>query len=249
MSRGTCLGFQMLHILANNGRPDTIVPAESYNQSLSLQWTYDINDDSKTAKLFSLLPRDERLRVQEYFQNVNSTDNWHHFGVYPEEYEQYPSLKSFFRILATSTNYNDRKNKPFVALVEAHKYPIYGAQFHPERLPYEWYESSDLPKTFENIRAQQYFVSFFVDQARRLNSHAFQSDAELNMFNIHNYPVTFAARYVPEEDQGYYFFYDHDFPPFTSGKEAHKPKVGHRLMAISQAIAKLNVTAEILQMQ
>jgi gamma-glutamyl hydrolase len=72
---------------------------------------------------------------------MDSINYYHHkWAVSPELYTANTRLKDFFDVTA----YNqDSEGTPFVASVEARRYPFYGIQYHPEKSAYEWEVDSD----------------------------------------------------------------------------------------------------------
>jgi anthranilate/para-aminobenzoate synthase component II len=83
--------------------------------------------------------------------------NFHHDGVEPEVFNATPKLVhlssfnrlefaltyrsrlwqyNFYNVLSTNA---DRKGKVFVSSIEAKQYPIYGVQYHPERVQFEFW--------------------------------------------------------------------------------------------------------------
>lgn len=64
-------------------------------------------------------------------EETKSTVQNHDYGISVQEMHRHPILRGFFRVAATSL---DENGKEYVAAMEAYRYPIYGVQFHPERL-------------------------------------------------------------------------------------------------------------------
>lgn len=73
-----------------------------------------------------------------------------------------------------------------------YSYPIYGIQFHPERSLYEWKASKNHPHSQSSIKANRYFMDFFVNESRK-SRHAFNSVAEENEYLIFKYEPTFTG--------------------------------------------------------
>ena len=82
------------------------------------------------------------------------------------------------------------------------KYPIYGTQYHPEKINFEWVvEKEPILHTIDAVVASQYFANF-VNEARKSN---IKLENE-NDYLIYNY-TNFTGRsggYFTET----YFFYD-----------------------------------------
>ena len=64
-------------------------------------------------------------------EDTPSTLQNHDYGISPQEMRRHPVLRRLFRVAATSM---DENGKEYVAAMEAYRYPIYGVQFHPERM-------------------------------------------------------------------------------------------------------------------
>lgn len=82
------------------------------------------------------------------------------------------------------------------------KYPqIFGTQFHPEKVPFEWTRGNSDPHGYEAILANRWFYDYFVHNAR-LNTNRFQSDAEEKANLMYNYAPQFLDGYF---EQIYWF--------------------------------------------
>lgn len=46
----------------------------------------------------------------------------------------------------------------------AFRYPIYAVQWHPERSPYEWKLTKEIPHSSEAIKVSWYLADFFVNE-------------------------------------------------------------------------------------
>ena len=60
----------------------------------------------------------------------------HNLGVSPADFKRSSGLRLFYNVLATAF---DKQSSEYISMIEAYRYPIYGAIFHPEMNPYEWY--------------------------------------------------------------------------------------------------------------
>ena len=58
----------------------------------------------------------------------------------------------------------------FVNCVEHVKYPFFGVQFHPEKVPYEWNKPT-MPHSEKAIHVNRYFYDMLVHVARRNDNH------------------------------------------------------------------------------
>ena len=168
---GTCMGFQLLHVLGSGGNQSVLqrYAYDSYYVPMPLVFTpaakgsfiFDINEIP--AKLFGA------------FQTENITMNLHHDGVDPAAYEECPELGRTFTILSTNV---DLKGKPFVSTFEAKRYPFYGAQWHPERPSFSWRPKENVVHNDRTIEAGFWMARRIVESARR-SKNSFESDEEI----------------------------------------------------------------------
>ena len=179
---GTCMGFQLLHILGSGSNHSVLLEHayDSYYVSLPLTLT-------PAAKKSFLFDVDEiPAKLFNAFQTENITLNLHHDGVDPAAYEENPELGSAFTILSTNV---DLKGKPFVSTFEAKKYPFYGAQWHPERPMFTWHPSENVIHNDRTIEAGLWMARRIVESARRSKS-SFESDEEIPLIErdvpVHN---------------------------------------------------------------
>ena len=185
---GTCMGFQWLLELASGDSqildPSDGTQMDAYNYSIPL----DMTENAPTSRLFSNMP--ESLYTIAATENV--TMNNHHYGIWTQHFKETESLNSFFNLLSTN---NDRAGNEFVSSIESFKYPIYGAQWHPEKNNFEWQKSADgTPKEAINHSPQavllsQYTAEFLVQEARK-NNHFYENWEQEDAALIWNYPVT-----------------------------------------------------------
>ncbi|XP_072947625.1 gamma-glutamyl hydrolase-like isoform X2 [Epargyreus clarus] len=177
---GTCLGFELLVILASGrGKVENRIRCYSYG-NLPLAFT----NDFRSSKMFKNAPED----VIQLLANEDITVNVHQFCIVDENLKKYNLTKSW---RATSYS-NDYFGIKFIASFENKKYPFYGVQFHPEKVAYEWKLSKNHPHTAEAVKANRYFMDFFVSECRK-NFHTFTDVAEENQYLIYNYKPYFTG--------------------------------------------------------
>ena len=100
-----------------------------------------------------------------------------------------------------STN-NGRQGKEFISTIEAKDYPIYGTQYHPEKINFEWVvEKEPIPHSFDAVVASQYFANFFVNEARKSS----QTLANENDYLIYNYNTNFTGKSGGYFTETYFF--------------------------------------------
>lgn len=185
---GTCMGFQWLLIAASRN-PNILDPQDgtqldSENYSIPLDFT----SAAPGSKLFSPASPE----VMNILASQNVTMNNHHYGIYTQHFQSTPALTSFFSLLSTN---KDRKGVEFISTVEALKYPIFGAQWHPEKNPFEWAMTADgtpyeaIDHSPDAIKVSQYMANFYVQQARK-SSHSFANVATEQSLLIYNYQPT-----------------------------------------------------------
>jgi len=114
---GTCFGFELLLFLVGG-----FTSLNKYNA----QGLYPI-----TIVRESRMMREFSPRVLQYLEGSKSTHHNHAFGLSPEEFMKNLHLQRFYNIVATAKTDNDIT---YIAAFEAKYYPVYGVQFHPERL-------------------------------------------------------------------------------------------------------------------
>jgi len=168
---GTCMGFQMLGAIV--AQDDAVVCSRCYTTE-GTPLPLNLTSAAKTSKLFSGIPAD----LGKALTSQKITENSHHCGIDPIEFEDNVKLKGFFRVLSTNT---DPKNgKLFVSTMEATRYPISATQWHPEKNNFEWGKIGPLgyaaiPHSPEAVHLSQYVADNFVNRARQ-NSHRFASE-------------------------------------------------------------------------
>jgi len=186
---GTCMGFQFLNILAaqNNSVLSSGVFA-SENISLALDFT----SQAPASRLYGSAPPS----IYHTLQTENCTVNYHHDGVEPHIFKSNPALFNFYNLLSTN---RDLKGLEFVSSVEAKNYPIYGVQYHPERIQFEFPGPTAIDHSPSSILVAQYHANFLVNEAKK-NNHHFPADVEDSYLIYHYTPV-----YLGFSEQGYYF--------------------------------------------
>ena len=82
----------------------------------------------------------------------------------------------------------------FVAAIEAHNYPFWATQFHPEKNAYEWTDIyQEIPHFKNAISSSMFFAEFFVEQTRS-NFHEFQTRELEQTYLIYNYNPVYTGR-------------------------------------------------------
>ncbi|EIE19350.1 class I glutamine amidotransferase-like protein [Coccomyxa subellipsoidea C-169] len=206
---GTCLGHQLLQILAAN---------TSYNELLvqtdavSHPSTVEFSDVAKSSKAFATM-FSKRPDLVQQMQNpeANIVMENHEFGLPPAHYTLWPKLNDTFDILTTT---KDRKGIEYVSTIEHKRFPFFGTQWHPEKPPFEFSDLT-IPHTHDAISVSQHLSNLFVDFARQ-SAHLPESKEEELAMLVYNYRAVFTARDIVMEPS-----YDGpDITYFLDGEES-----------------------------
>ncbi|KAJ2944337.1 hypothetical protein O0L34_g18340 [Tuta absoluta] len=177
---GTCLGFELLIILASGrGRDENRIRCYSY-ENRSLNFTNDV----LLSKMFKGVPQN----ILQVLANEEVTVNAHQFCIVDKNLEAY-NLTEDWRVTSHS---HDEDGVEFISSIEHKRYPFYGVQFHPEKSAFEWKLSKKYPSSRNAIVANRYFMDFFVNECRK-SWHAFASANEENLYLIYNYDPLFTG--------------------------------------------------------
>ncbi|XP_023951532.2 gamma-glutamyl hydrolase A-like isoform X2 [Bicyclus anynana] len=189
---GTCLGFQLLVILASGRGPkENRISCRSY-ENLPLNFIKDFRE----SKMFGETPQ----YIIDMLKNKDITVNVHQFCVVDESLRSHNLTKDW---RATSYSY-DEHGVRFIASIENKRYPFYGVQFHPEKSSFEWKLSKNYAHSFDAVRANRYFMDFFVNECRK-SQHFFENAAEENAYLIYNYEPRFTGVLGSSYHQCYMF--------------------------------------------
>jgi len=185
---GTCLGFEMLALMANDGQAN-LKSCLSMDQALPL----DLLDGWEDSKLIGQAPGE----VVEQLVSLPVTINFHHWCLTMENFTRY-EMENFWTPLSVNL---DQEELEFLSAMEAKDYPIYATQFHPEKNAYEWAPKwTSIPHSREAVNVAQYFAEFFIDITRQ-STHTFESRAEEEKYLIYNYKPF----YTGSEDKNWGF--------------------------------------------
>ncbi|KXZ56974.1 hypothetical protein GPECTOR_1g88 [Gonium pectorale] len=206
---GTCLGFQLLHILASNiSRNDLLVDTDSVAHPTTLEWTQHTNG----SRLFKDLPADLYSKLADAKYNIALQN--HMYGIPPSFYQRFPVLAKWYKPLSTT---KDRNGTEYISTMEGIKYPFFGTQWHPEKPPYE-FGMEEVPHSLDAIRVSQHLSNVFMEHAR-MSSHKPESKEEELAMQIYSTPPIFSARFEVMDEENYdgpditYYFDQPDKPP------------------------------------
>ncbi|KAM4588036.1 gamma-glutamyl hydrolase [Odontesthes bonariensis] len=186
---GTCQGFQQLSVLTANKNLLTLTDTKAVALPLTLTTA------AQSSRLFGSFPKD----LLQSLADENITSNFHSWSLSMQNFSRNARLRRFYKVLST----NSDGKKQFISTMEAHRYPFYAVQWHPEKSPFEWIEKSGMVHTINSVRASFYTASFFVSEAMK-NHHCFSSPAEEDRALIYNFsPIYRGIKAVFV--QNYYF--------------------------------------------
>ncbi|XP_026323073.1 gamma-glutamyl hydrolase A-like [Hyposmocoma kahamanoa] len=176
---GTCLGFELMIIIASGrGEVENRIECDVF-ENLPLRFDHGY----KNSKMFSAAPQD----VLTILSTQDVTVNYHMFCIIDQNLKNF-SLDRDWLVTSHSTSTGGSK---FIASIEHKRYPFYGVQFHPEKT-FEWKQSKNYPHTVESIKANRYFMDFFVNECRK-SDHTFNNVVEENKYLIYNYVPHFTG--------------------------------------------------------
>jgi len=189
---GTCLGFEMLSIIASQ---DDGILTEFNAENITLPLRFAPTASQST--LFGTAPSS----VLTTFSESPITMNWHMYGVSPDSYKA-SKMSSVFEILSHN---EDKDGKTFISAIEGKNAPIFATQFHPERNAYDFsLPGEPVVHTKEAITAMQYLSDTFIDQARRNNHHFASALDEYNSL-IYNHQPVYSPTIEPFYEMMYFF--------------------------------------------
>lgn len=177
---GTCLGFEELTVITSKKK--LLIATNTRNLSLPLKFT----KDAAGSRMFKNFPENlmHALAVEPL------TANFHFWSLSVKNFTSNPELKNFYKVLTTNT---DNQGVEFISTMEAHRYPVYGIQWHPEKNPYEWDLKKNIPHSSNAVKVAWYMADFFVNEARK-NWHRFPTEAEEERALIYNYASVYTGK-------------------------------------------------------
>ncbi|XP_058779525.1 gamma-glutamyl hydrolase 2-like isoform X2 [Vicia villosa] len=148
-----CLGFQLITMIISQDN-NILEKFKAQNQASTLQFVENVQIE---GTVFQRFPPDLLKKL--------STDSLvmqnHAYGISPAKFLGNQKLSSFFEILTTC---KDEEDKVYVSTVRSKKYPVTGFQWHPEKNAFVW-GSTKIPHTQEAIQTTQYVANFLVRKA------------------------------------------------------------------------------------
>ncbi|PSC69860.1 gamma-glutamyl hydrolase [Micractinium conductrix] len=181
---GTCLGFQLLHILeANVSFTQLLVDTDS----VAHPYTLDFSEGAANSTMFEGLSKDLVTKLGDDKYNI-SMEN-HMFGLPPAHYDTWPALRQNFHMLTTS---KDRNGVEYVSTAEHKSYPFFATQWHPEKPPFE-FGMKEIPHTLDAILVSQHLANTFVETARKSSHRPESPEQELELM-IYNWKPYFTLK-------------------------------------------------------
>eukprot|EP00112_Aurelia_sp_Birch-Aquarium-sp1_P004682 Seg153.4 transcript_id=Seg153.4/GoldUCD/mRNA.D3Y31 product="Gamma-glutamyl hydrolase" protein_id=Seg153.4/GoldUCD/D3Y31 len=156
---GICRGSQILPVITD--KKDFLIHTFSKNYSVPLDFT----DEYKESRMFGQASKG----IIDTLMKKPITINAHLFSLPTEYFMTNQVLKEFYRTISTN---KDREGNGFLSTYEGRKYPMYGLQWHPEKLLFVWNPLMVADHSLDSIRVAQYVSNFMVMEARR-NSNRF----------------------------------------------------------------------------
>jgi len=189
---GTCLGFELLHILVAKS-VDVLQSFNSSNCRSNLIFT-------KTA-LQSRLFQNFTGAMFEAASHKKIAVEHHVYGVSPQAYSLYPSLHQFFTILSTS---EDLQGKTYISSVEGIDFPISGTQFHPEKPVFEWKSGQEISHDPQAILLAQMIANALITESKK-NDRLVPEDSKLHSLLIYNHVPVYISDQSVSFEQVYIF--------------------------------------------
>jgi gamma-glutamyl hydrolase len=223
---GTCLGHQLLQILATNiSRNDLLVETDAVGHPTTLEFVGGAEAAAKSV-LFKDLPKDliDKLSSPDYNIAIQN----HMYGVPPSFYKRWPELAEWYSIVSTT---KDRNGLEYISTIEGKKYPFFGTQWHPEKPPFE-FTMDEIPHTIDAIRVSQHLANAFVDVARK-SSHEPPSREDGLELQIYDTCPIFAARFEVVAEDNYdgpdqYYCFDKKASPPIGPDDAESDEDGKK---------------------
>ncbi|KAH6764190.1 gamma-glutamyl hydrolase 2 [Perilla frutescens var. hirtella] len=186
-----CLGFELVTMIVSKDK-NILERFSASNQASTLQFTENIDINGTVFQRFPPVLLKKLSSECLVMQN-------HKYGISPEKLQKTESLSSFFEILTTTADSND---KVYVSTAQARRYPVTAVQWHPEKNAFEW-ASSSIPHSEDAIQVTQNVANFIVREAR-MSTHRPSSQEVLNNL-IYNYSPTYCGKFGTGFDEVYIF--------------------------------------------
>ena len=171
--------FEELLIAGANSTSVLDVGFDSEDLTLALELTGAASD----SKFFKAMPDN----LKKIVTTEKVTYNNHECGITPEHFANNAKLTAFYNVLSTN---KDKKGVAFVSTMEAKNYPIFGTQWHPEKIMLfvfsyhsiivivtvmvtflllfsEWKTGTEIDHGFDSVELNSWTARFFVNECRQ----------------------------------------------------------------------------------
>jgi len=178
---GTCLGFEMMVLMANEGKPYRAA-CNSLEQAVPLE----LEEGWEESRLLGSASND----VIDQLTSLPVTVNFHRWCLTKENFTR-DEMGDFWNLLSVNS---DLEGMEFISTLEAKDFPFYATQFHPEKNMFEWAPwHTSIPHSREATSVSLYMVEHFVEAARQ-SSHQFPSRAAEESHMIYNHRAYFSGQ-------------------------------------------------------
>lgn len=156
---GICQGFQVLHQLISNAETEADI-LENYDNNKVLAKVI-FTEKTEKARLYSLFTKADFA----YMSDIPSTAYFHTYGVSKTTFNKFETLGKTLDVTGLGV---DKQNKEFINSIEGKDgLPIYGTQYHPEKIAYDRSESFEMEQNIEGRKISQLIGLFFISEARK----------------------------------------------------------------------------------
>lgn len=186
-----CLGFELLSMIISKDK-SILERYAGKDQASTLQFVGNADID---GTVFQRFPPDLLKKLSTECIVMQN----HQYGISPERLTGNARLNSFFDVLTTST---DEEDKVYVSTVRARDYPVTGFQWHPEKNAFEW-GSLMIPHSEDAIQVTQHVANYFISEARKSLNRPPMGEVLDNL--IYNYSPTYCGKAGRGFDEVYIF--------------------------------------------
>ncbi|KAM1356914.1 hypothetical protein ACFX13_031700 [Malus domestica] len=186
-----CLGFELLAMIISKNKK-ILESFSAVDAASTLQFTENAVIE---GTVFQRFPPDLLKKLSTDCLVMQN----HKYGISPERLIENENLSSFFKILTTCT---DEDDKVYVSTVDAYNYPVTAFQWHPEKNAFEW-GLPMIPHSEDAIQVTQHAANFLVSEARKSLNRPPAGEVLDNL--IYNYSPTFCGKAGRGFDEVYIF--------------------------------------------
>ncbi|GBG88259.1 hypothetical protein CBR_g46825 [Chara braunii] len=182
---GTCLGHERLLQLLVGGLTELEDDGDIsiFDIVDAVNWNANLNFTAHLARshLFSGLPF-HIIQAAGGVIGRNLAFHNHELGLSPEAFYKTRANEELMVLSIDS----DRKGSLFISTVEGKSMPLYGTQWHPEKIPWEWPKNFNITHSPEGVQLSNYMGRFFVDECR-CNWNRFENEDAENEVLLYNW--------------------------------------------------------------